>query len=107
MTQFNQMTDLWIFVPCPNRVEPPKSVSYLNFVYPKQTVHPDPDTAKQPVILDPVDGFHFHDFVRHVASVPGRLPVAEDKNARCRNVWQWLGRPVIAPVSSGPYNDFE
>ena len=30
MTQFNQMTELWIFVPCPNRVEPPKSWPYLN-----------------------------------------------------------------------------
>ena len=29
MTQFNQMTVLWIFEPCPNRVEPQKSVSYL------------------------------------------------------------------------------
>ena len=27
MTQSNQMTELWIFVPCPNRVEPLKSVS--------------------------------------------------------------------------------
>ncbi len=23
------MTELWIFMPCPNRFEPPKSVSYL------------------------------------------------------------------------------
>ena len=31
MTQFNQMTELLIFVTCLNRVEPPKSVWYLNF----------------------------------------------------------------------------
>jgi len=30
MTQFNQMTELWIFMLCPNGFEPPKSVSYLN-----------------------------------------------------------------------------
>ena len=29
VTQFNQMTELWIFVSCPNRVEPPKPASYL------------------------------------------------------------------------------
>ena len=29
MIQFNQMTELWIFVPYPNRVEPPTSVSYF------------------------------------------------------------------------------
>ena len=32
MTQFNQMTELWIFVSCPDRVEPPKSGPYLNSV---------------------------------------------------------------------------
>ena len=30
MAQFNHMTELWIMVSCPNRVEPPKSWSYLN-----------------------------------------------------------------------------
>ena len=30
MTNINHMTELWSFVPCPNCVEPPKSVSYLN-----------------------------------------------------------------------------
>ena len=29
MAQFNQMTELWIFVACPNRFEPLKSPSYL------------------------------------------------------------------------------
>ena len=29
MTQFNQITKLWNLVPCPNRVEPQKPVSYL------------------------------------------------------------------------------
>ena len=30
MTLFNQITELWIFMPCLNRFEPPKSVSNLN-----------------------------------------------------------------------------
>ena len=30
MTQFNQMTELWIFVLYPNRVDPQKSALYLN-----------------------------------------------------------------------------
>ena len=71
-----------------------------------RALHPDPDTAKKPEVLDPVDGFHFHDFVRHIDSVSGRLLVVEDKNAHRRNVWQWVGRPVNAPATSDPYNGY-
>ena len=40
MTQFNQMTELWIFVASPNDSEPPKSPSYLkeyNICIPEKT----------------------------------------------------------------------
>ena len=30
MTQFHDLTEIWVFATCPNRNEPPESVSYLN-----------------------------------------------------------------------------
>ena len=34
MTQFNQITELWIFVPCSYHVEPRKPLSYLKYLIP-------------------------------------------------------------------------
>ena len=33
MIQFYDLTEIWVFATCPNRNEPPKSLSYLKHVY--------------------------------------------------------------------------
>ena len=67
--------------------------------------HPTPEVTPRPNILDPIDGFRFEDFVRHVDCSPGCTDVDEDINARRRNVWQWLGRRVESTVEEDPYGD--
>ena len=67
--------------------------------------YPDPRKSPRPLILDPIDGFRFEDFVRHVASSPGCPAAADDVDARRRNVWQWLRRPVASTILADPYGD--
>ena len=105
MTQFDQMTELWIFVACPNRVEPPKQVSYLKLkanVNSTDNPNTNPNYLAQLVftitclLRSHVEWFKLHNaYATRERSCELWLPKAGLRWLRYACLWEYLSKTIL------------